>query len=155
MARVTSGAPDALLARALVLALDDAALALLAERLKPILTPDSIDPGEPTADQSEAVEPSTSGLRPVGTDDDLLLTAGEVAEILRCSTRYVWRLGREGALPRVKHPGRKYVLYPRSGVIAYRDDGFDRARKSAPDTPAVQRIELSQPPRQIRRRRRF
>jgi excisionase family DNA binding protein len=42
---------------------------------------------------------------------DRLLTAAEVAQRLGYTERYVWRLGREGVLPRVKVPGRKYVRF--------------------------------------------
>jgi excisionase family DNA binding protein len=45
-----------------------------------------------------------------------LLTAAEVARRLGYSERYVWRLGREGVLPRVKVPGRKYVRFCESDV---------------------------------------
>lgn len=49
-----------------------------------------------------------------------LLPAAEVAERLDYSERYVWTLGREGVLPRVKVPGRKYVRF--------RETDVDRAR---------------------------
>jgi excisionase family DNA binding protein len=52
-----------------------------------------------------------------------LLTAKEVAAILRVTERYVWRLGREGALERIKPPGRKYVLFPESTVRRYLEHG--------------------------------
>ena len=45
-----------------------------------------------------------------------LLTAAEVAARLGYSERYVWRLGREGVLPRVKLPGRKYVRFCEADV---------------------------------------
>lgn len=47
------------------------------------------------------------------SDQDLgqLMTASEVARRLGYSERYVWKLGREGVLPRVKVPGRKYVRF--------------------------------------------
>jgi excisionase family DNA binding protein len=40
-----------------------------------------------------------------------LLTAAEVAKRLGYTERYVWRLGREGTIPRVKVAGRKYVRF--------------------------------------------
>jgi excisionase family DNA binding protein len=45
-----------------------------------------------------------------------LLTAAEVAERLGYTERYVWKLGREGVLPRIKLPGRKYVRFAESDV---------------------------------------
>ncbi len=45
-----------------------------------------------------------------------LLTAAEVAERLGYTERYVWKLGREGVLPRVKLPGRKYVRFAEEDV---------------------------------------
>ncbi len=55
----------------------------------------------------------TSGVSVVVDDATTgrLLTAAEVAQRLGVTERYVWRLGREGALPRVKAPGRKYVRF--------------------------------------------
>lgn len=53
-----------------------------------------------------------------------LLTAAEVAERLGYSERYVWKLGREGVLPRVKVPGRKYVRFCEVDV-----DRFVRAQR--------------------------
>src|SRR3954471_10403697 len=45
-----------------------------------------------------------------------LLTAAEVAERLGYTERYVWRLGREGVLPRITVPGRKYVRFCEADV---------------------------------------
>jgi excisionase family DNA binding protein len=45
-----------------------------------------------------------------------LLTAAEVADRLGFTERYVWRVGREGVLPRIKLPGRKYVRFAESDV---------------------------------------
>ena len=45
-----------------------------------------------------------------------LLTAAEAAERLGYTERYVCRLGREGVLPRVKLPGRKYVRFTEADV---------------------------------------
>lgn len=45
-----------------------------------------------------------------------LLTAAEAGERLGYSERYVRRLGREGVLPRVKVPGRKYVPFCEADV---------------------------------------
>jgi excisionase family DNA binding protein len=54
---------------------------------------------------------------------DRLLTAAQVAERLGYSERYVWKLGREGALPRVKLPGRKYVRFVESDVERFVREG--------------------------------
>lgn len=62
-----------------------------------------------------------------------LLTAAEVAERLGYSERYVWKLGREGVLPRVKVPGRKYVRFCETDV-----DRFIRAlRQGTPPSRAA------------------
>jgi excisionase family DNA binding protein len=45
-----------------------------------------------------------------------LLTAAQVAERLGYTERYVWKLGREGVLPRVKLPGRRYVRFAEEDV---------------------------------------
>jgi excisionase family DNA binding protein len=52
-----------------------------------------------------------------------LLTAGEVAERLGYTERYVWRLGREGVLPRVKMPGRTYVRFAEEDVEQFVREG--------------------------------
>jgi excisionase family DNA binding protein len=49
-------------------------------------------------------------------DSGRLLTAAEVAERLGFTERYVWRLGRDGVLPRIKLPGRKYVRFAEEDV---------------------------------------
>src|SRR5947207_2912213 len=61
-----------------------------------------------------------------------LLTAAEVAQRLGFTERYVWRRGREGVLPRVKLPGRKYVRFCESDVERFVRDG----RRSA-DRPKI------------------
>jgi excisionase family DNA binding protein len=63
---------------------------------------------------------------------DRLLTAAQVAERLGFSERYVWRLGREGVLPRVKVPGRKYVRFCESDV-----DRFVRASRQGALVPVA------------------
>ncbi len=50
----------------------------------------------------------------------LLLTVGEVAELLNCSTRLVWRLASEGQLPRVRL-GPRCVRFRRRDVEALID----------------------------------
>jgi excisionase family DNA binding protein len=45
-----------------------------------------------------------------------LLTAAQVAERLGYTERYVWKLGREGVMPRVKLPGRRYVRFAEEDV---------------------------------------
>jgi excisionase family DNA binding protein len=53
-----------------------------------------------------------------------LLTAAEVAERLGYMERYVWKLGGEGVLPRVKLPGRKYVRFAERDVERFIAAGF-------------------------------
>jgi hypothetical protein len=72
--------------------------------------------------QGEATAPPQSAAQDY--ESDPLLTAEEVGRLLGHTERYVWRLGREGALARVKPPGRKYVRFPLSGVLAYRESGY-------------------------------
>ncbi len=50
------------------------------------------------------------------TNGRRLLTAAEVAQRLGYTERYVWRLGREGVLPRIKLEGRKYVRFAEEDV---------------------------------------
>ena len=67
-----------------------------------------------------------------------LLTAAQVAERLGYTERYVWRLGREGVLPRIKLPGRKYVRFAERDV----DRFVTRHRRDAlasPRAPAAAR----------------
>jgi excisionase family DNA binding protein len=45
-----------------------------------------------------------------------LLTAAQVAERLGYTERYVWKLGRDGVLPRVKLPGRSCVRFAEEDV---------------------------------------
>src|SRR4051794_34359360 len=61
-----------------------------------------------------------------------LLTAAEVAERLGFTERYVWRLGREGVLPRIKVPGRKYVRFCVSDVERFVREGRRAAEASRP-----------------------
>ncbi len=46
-----------------------------------------------------------------------------MAERLGFTERYVWKLGREGALPRVKLPGRKYVRFCEADVDRFVREG--------------------------------
>jgi excisionase family DNA binding protein len=80
----------------------------------------------------------------VGVEDlGRLLTAAEVAQRLGYSERYVWRLGREGVLPRIKLPGRKYVRFAeRDGdrfVTRHRRDAIAPPRGPAAARPVVAR----------------
>ena len=59
-----------------------------------------------------------------------LLTAAEVAKRLGYTERYVWRLGREGTIPRVKVAGRKYVRFCEADVERFVREG--RRLSSAP-----------------------
>ena len=66
-----------------------------------------------------------------------LLTAAEVGKRLGYSERYVWKLGREGVLPRVKVAGRKYVRFSEADVERFVELGRQmsarsRARSSPP-----------------------
>jgi predicted DNA-binding transcriptional regulator AlpA len=78
-----------------------------------------------------------------GSALDPLLEASQVAELLGYTERYVWRLGREGLLPRVKLPGRKYVRFPLSGVIAYVESGRSAVR-AEPSTEIVTGADVSE-----------
>jgi excisionase family DNA binding protein len=78
-----------------------------------------------------------------------LLTAAEVAERLGYSERYVWRLGREGVLPRVKLPGRKYVRFCEADVQRL----IEHSRDTAP--PPVRAAAASRSPVGLRLPRRF
>lgn len=76
-----------------------------------------------------------AGQQPEGGSDadDRLLTAKEVAALLGVSERYVWTLGREAVLPRVK-VGSKYVRFPRAAVLVQRDSGS--AVEAMPSAPS-------------------
>ena len=65
-----------------------------------------------------------------------LLTAAQVAQRLGFTERYVWKLGREGALPRVKVPGRKYVRFSEADVEQFVRAGRREAEERRP-RPAV------------------
>jgi excisionase family DNA binding protein len=78
---------------------------------------------------------------------DRLLTAAEVAERLGYTERYVWRLGREGVLPRIKVPGRKYVRFSEADVARFVRASrqgtalpVPRARRSVAARPAPRRF---------------
>lgn len=68
-----------------------------------------------------------------------LLTAQEVADMLGVSERYVWKLGREGRLPRVKPPGSKYVRFKLEDVQAYIDAGTQEAPTPKPRATSKRR----------------
>ncbi|MBI5103951.1 MAG: helix-turn-helix domain-containing protein [Solirubrobacterales bacterium] len=73
-----------------------------------------------------------------------LLTAAEVAERLGYTERYVWRLGREGALPRVKVPGRKYVRFCERDVERF----MARCRSGVGVSAGTRRpVVIARPPR--------
>ena len=77
-------------------------------------------------------------------DNERLLTAAEVAERLGFTERYVWRLGREGVLPRIKLPGRKYVRFAEEDVdnfvaAARRQPGAERRRPTNASAEALPR----------------
>lgn len=80
----------------------------------------------------------------MGVDDlGRLLTAAEVAQRLGYSERYVWRLGRDGVLPRIKLPGRKYVRFAERDVdrfvTRHRRDAIAPPRESAAARPVAAR----------------
>jgi excisionase family DNA binding protein len=64
-----------------------------------------------------------------------LLTAEQVAAILSVSERYVWRLGRDGELPRVQLG--KYVRFDPADVEAF----IEARKESAPG----RRVHLQEP----------
>ncbi len=72
-----------------------------------------------------------------------LLTAAQVAERLGYTERYVWKLGREGALPRVKLPGRRYVRFAEEDVERL----VRESRVVATPSPAVRIVERRLPRR--------
>jgi predicted DNA-binding transcriptional regulator AlpA len=146
-----SDVPDSLaeIADRLFDAVSDDVLLRVADRLLPLVA-DRLGP---------LVRQPTPEVQPPGNADleDPLLTADEVAAILGYTSRYVGRLGRDGALPRFRPPGRKYVRYPKSGVLAYRATGEQPARatvKSGPPHPH-QSFGMSQGAGQAPARRRF
>lgn len=69
---------------------------------------------------------------------DRLLTAEQVAERLSVSERYVWRLGREGELPRVQVG--KYVRFDPADITAFIAGRKEQGRVGSP------RIESASPP---------
>lgn len=71
-----------------------------------------------------------------------LLTAAEVGERLGYSERYVWKLGREGVLPRVKVPGRKYVRFSEADVDRFVQFGrqMSSSRRTQPRPPLPRRF---------------
>ncbi len=78
-------------------------------------------------------------------DSKRLLTAAEVAERLGFTERYVWRLGREGVLPRIKLPGRKYVRFAEEDVERFIDEArrqptSGHRRRTAPPRPEPRRF---------------
>ena len=78
-------------------------------------------------------------------DSERLFTAAEVAERLGFTERYVWRLGREGVLPRIKLPGRKYVRFAEEDVERFiagarRQSSSGRPRRSSPVGPVTRRF---------------
>lgn len=64
-----------------------------------------------------------------------LLTAAEIGERLGYTERYVWRLGREGVLPRIKVPGRKDVRFAEEDVERFVREGREPARPVARVVP--------------------
>ncbi len=76
-------------------------------------------------------------------DAGRLLTAAQVADRLGYTERYVWRLGREGVLPRIKLPGRKYVRFAERDVdrfvARHRRDAVVPPRAADPARPVAAR----------------
>lgn len=86
-----------------------------------------------------------------------LLTAAQVAERLGVTERYVWRLGRQGDLPRIP-VGAKYVRFDEADVDAY----IEHQRNGSRPAAAPIRLEAvrhrpidTSPTGGHRRRRRF
>ena len=69
--------------------------------------------------------------------NERLLTAAEVAERLGFTERYVWRLGREGVLPRIKLPGRKYVRFAEEDVERFIAGARERPASVRSRRPAL------------------
>ena len=71
------------------------------------------------------------------------LTAAEVAERLGYTERYVWKLRREGVLPRIKLAGRKYVRFAEDDVERLVREGrqqtVPRNRGASAVTPSLPR----------------
>jgi excisionase family DNA binding protein len=88
-----------------------------------------------------------SAFTDVHEDIGRLLTAAEVAQRLGYTERYVWKLGREGVLPRIKLPGRKYVRFAESDVERFVASCREAVR---PPRPVPARYEP--PPRPVPRR---
>jgi excisionase family DNA binding protein len=89
---------------------------------------------------------------------DRLIDADEAARILRCTRRYVLRLAREGAIERVKPPGRKTVLFWESAILAYLESGRQapvRVGSSAARLLEDAPVELAAPRAATWERRRF
>lgn len=78
-------------------------------------------------------------------EDGPLLTAAEVAQRLGYSERYVWKLGPEGVLPRVKLPGRKYVRFCAADVERFVREGRREAEVRRPRF--VHSSPVARPPR--------
>ncbi len=77
--------------------------------------------------------------------NERLLTAAQVAEKLGFTERYVWRLGREGVLPRIKLPGRKYVRFAEEDIERFIAGARERpasvrSRRPAPVHAAPRRF---------------
>lgn len=64
----------------------------------------------------------------IATTAPSLLTAEQVAAILSVSERYVWRLGRDGDLPRVQMG--KYVRFDLADVEAFIESRKEQVRGS-------------------------
>ena len=65
-------------------------------------------------------------------NDERLLTAAEVAQRLGYTERYVWKLGREGVLSRVKLPRRKYVRFAPEDIDRFVREGRRLATRPVP-----------------------
>lgn len=156
------------LGQALLAGLDDEDLAELARRLglPPPTAPLADDGRVGTRDAAPQLGPVPDDTPAFASESDSLLTPEQVADRLGYTVRYVYRLGREGALPRVKPPGRKYVRFPLSGVLAFEASGRAlaprraRAERGAPPQRRVRphgAPDLSDPsrPTKPRPRKRF
>jgi Helix-turn-helix domain len=134
----------------LMLAIPPELVDAIAERVAEILAGRREAVGSPTSGGRGPARHDQAGLAisdQRGTDAEAagLLTADEVAGILRVSRRYVWRLSREGKLPRVSLPASESERGDRAGTdravrfrrvdvdafIAARADQGPRARSAA------------------------
>jgi excisionase family DNA binding protein len=82
---------------------------------------------EPSVPTAALPDPTAIGER-IGLVADQCYTVEDLAGLLQCSTRHVWRLHDGGQLPPAVRIGR-LVRWPRSLIQSWIADGCPRARK--------------------------